>query len=119
MTDQKNIIIFAEQQQGKIQTISYELLGKGKEIAIKTGAEVFAVLLGDQLDEEAKELIYYGADKVFLYEHSSLMDFDPVNYKLNIVNLVQEQKPALLLLGASHLGRSLAPRLAVALNTQC
>jgi len=117
MTDQKNIIIFAEQQQGKIQTISYELLGKGKEIAIKTGAEVFAVLLGDQMDEEVKELIYYGADKVFLYQHSSLMDFDPVNYKLNIVNLVQEQKPALLLLGASHLGRSLAPRLAVALNT--
>ena len=117
MTDQKNIIIFAEQQQGKIQTISYELLGKGKEIAIKTGAEVFAVLLGDQLDEEAKELIYYGADKVFLYEHSSLMDFDPVNYKLNIVNLVQEQKPSLLLLGASHLGRSLAPRLAAALKT--
>jgi electron transfer flavoprotein alpha subunit len=117
MTDQKNIIIFAEQQRGKIQTISYELLGKGKEIANKTGAELFAVLLGDQMDEEAKELIYYGADKVFLYQHSSLMDFDPINYKLNIVNLVQEQKPALLLLGASHLGRSLAPRLAVALKT--
>ena len=117
MTDQKNIIIFAEQQRGKIQTISYELLGKGKEIANKTGAELFAVLLGDQMDEEAKELIYYGADKVFLYQHSSLMDFDPLNYKLNIVNLVQEQKPALLLLGASHLGRSLAPRLAVALKT--
>ncbi len=117
MTDQENIIIFAEQQRGKIQTISYELLGKGKEIAKKTGAELFAVLLGDQMDEEAKELIYYGADKVFLYQHSSLIDFDLLNYKLNIVNLVQEQKPALLLLGASHLGRSLAPRLAVALKT--
>ena len=117
MTDQKNIIIFAEQQRGKIQTISYELLGKGKEIAKKTDAELFAVLLGDQMDEEAKELIYYGADKVFLYQHSSLIDFDLLNYKLNIVNLVQEQKPALLLLGASHLGRSLAPRLAVALKT--
>lgn len=117
MIDQENIIIIAEQQRGKIQTISYELLGKGKEIAEKTGSDLFAVLLGDQVDEEAKELIYYGADKVFLYQHSSLMDFDPINYKLNIVNLVQEQKPALLLLGASHLGRSLAPRLAVALKT--
>jgi electron transfer flavoprotein alpha subunit len=117
MTDQKNVIIFAEQQHDKIQAISYELLSKGKEIAEKTGAELFAVLLGEQMDEEAKELIYYGADKVFLYQHSSFKDFDPLNYKLNIVNLVQEQKPALLLLGASHLGRSLAPRLAVALKT--
>jgi len=117
MTDQKNIIIFAEQQNDKIQAISYELLSKGKEISEKTGAEIFAVLLGEQLDEEAKELIYYGADKVFLYQHSSLKDFDPQNYKRNIVNLVQEQKPDILLLGASHLGRSLAPRLAVALKT--
>ena len=117
MTNKKNVIIFAEQQHDKIQSISYELLSKGKEIAEKTGAELFAVLLGEQMDEEAKELIYYGADKVFLYQHSSLKDFNPLNYKVNIVNLVQEQKPALLLLGASHLGRSLAPRLAVALKT--
>ncbi len=116
MTNNKNIIIIAEQQNSKIKSISYELLSKGKDIAEKTGADLFAVLLGEQLDNEANELIYYGADKVFLYQHSSFRDFDPQNFKLNIVNLVQEQKPDLLLLGASHLGRSLAPRLAAALQ---
>jgi electron transfer flavoprotein alpha subunit len=117
MTDQNVVIIIAEQHEDKIQTITYELLGKGKEIAEKTGTRVFAVLLGGQLEEEAHELIYYGADKVFVYQHPSLKDFDVLNYKNNIVRLLKELNSGILLIGASHLGRSLAPRLAVALGT--
>ena len=117
MTDQNIVIVIAEQHEDKIQTITYELLGKGKEIAEKTGTKVFAVLLGNQVEEEANELIYYGADKVFVYQHPSFKDFNVLNYKNNIVNLAKELNPGLLLIGASHLGRSLAPRLAVALET--
>jgi len=117
MTDQNIVIVIAEQHEDKVQTITYELLGKGKEIAEKTGTKVYAVLLGSQVEEEARELIYYGADKVFVYQHPLLEDFDVLNYKNNIVSLAKELNPGLLLIGASHLGRSLAPRLAVALNT--
>jgi electron transfer flavoprotein alpha subunit len=117
MTEQDNVIVIAEQHEDKIQTITYELLGKGKEIADKTGAQLFAVLLGSQLEEEARELIYYGADKVFVYQHPALKDFDVLNYKNNLVKLTKELNPGLLLIGASHMGRSLAPRLAVALGT--
>ena len=76
MTDQNIVIVIAEQHEDKIQTITYELLGKGKEIAEKTGTKVFAVLLGNQVEEEANELIYYGADKVFVYQHPSFKDFN-------------------------------------------
>jgi electron transfer flavoprotein alpha subunit len=69
------------------------------------------------MKEKANELIYYGADKVFLYDHPALKEFNLLNYKHNIVKLVREVKPEILLLGATRLGRSLAPRVAVALDT--
>jgi electron transfer flavoprotein alpha subunit len=110
-------MVFAEQREGRIHPVSYELLGKGKEIADKLGVEVSSVLLGYQMEEEAKELIYYGADKVFFYDYPAFKDFDLLNYKHNIVRLVREVKPEIFLFGATRLGRSLGPRVAVALDT--
>lgn len=117
MKDYKGLMVFAEQRDGKIHPVSYELLGKGREIANELYVELSSVLLGNQIEEEAKELIYYGADKVFLYDHPTLKEFDLLNYKHNIVKLIEEVKPEIFLLGATHLGRSLGPRIAVALNT--
>ncbi len=117
MEGHKSILVFAEQADGRVHPVTFELLGKGRELADKSAAELSCVLLGHQMDEEAKELIYYGADKVFLYDHSSLRDFDVVRYKENIVNLVKEEKPAIFLVGATHIGRSLGPRIAAALKT--
>jgi electron transfer flavoprotein alpha subunit len=78
---------------------------------------LFAVLLGAQVAEEARELVYYGADRVYLYDHPALENFDILNYKHNIVRLVREVRPEIFLLGATHLGRSLGPRIAAALGT--
>jgi len=117
MKDYSGIMVFAEQREGRIHPVSYELLGKGKEIADRLGVDLSSVLLGNQMSEEAKELIYYGADKVFLYDHPILQEFDLLNYKHNIVKLVRELKPEILLFGATRLGRSLGPRVAVALDT--
>ena len=117
MSEYKGIMIFAEQHDGKIHPVSFELLGKGREIADKKGVELSGVILGHQIKEEAKELIYHGADKVFVFDHPSLKEFDAVLYKHNIVNLIKEEKPEFVLIGATHLGRSLAPRIAAALNT--
>jgi electron transfer flavoprotein alpha subunit len=117
MKEYKGLMVFAEQRGGRIHPISYELLGKGKEIADRLGVELSSVLLGHQMEEEARELIYYGADKVFLYDHLAFKDFDLINYKHNIARLVREVKPEIFLFGATRLGRSLGPRVAVALDT--
>jgi electron transfer flavoprotein alpha subunit len=117
MKEYEGLMVFAEQREGKIHPVSYELLGKGKEITGRLGVELSSVLLGHQMEEEAKELIYYGADKVFFYDHPALKDFDLLNYKHNIVRLVKEVKPEIFLFGATRLGRSLGPRVAVALDT--
>jgi len=69
------------------------------------------------MEEQARELIYYGADKVFLYDHPALAEFDLLNYKHNLVKLIREVKPDIFLLGATALGKSLAPRVAAALDT--
>ena len=117
MKDYKGLMVFAEQREDRIHPVSYQLLGKGTEIADKLGVEVSSVLLGNQLEEKAKELIYYGADKVFLYDHPVLKEFDLLNYKHNLVKLIREVKPEIFLLGATRLGRSLGPRVAAALGT--
>ncbi len=117
MKDYKGLMVFAEQREDRIHPVSYQLLGKGTEIADKLGVEVSSVLLGDQMKEKANELIYYGADKVFLYDHPALKEFDLLNYKHNLVKLIREVKPEIFLLGATRLGRSLGPRVAVALGT--
>ena len=117
MKEYEGLMVFAEQREGKIHPVSYELLGKGREITDRLGVELSSVLLGHQMEEEAKELIYYGADKVFFYDHPALKDFDLLNCKHNIVRLVREVKPEIFLFGATRLGRSLGPRVAVALDT--
>ncbi|MBS7635082.1 electron transfer flavoprotein subunit alpha/FixB family protein [Candidatus Bathyarchaeota archaeon] len=111
------VLIFAEQEDGEIHKVTYELLGKGRVLADRLGKNLCAVLLGYGLDDEARELIYYGADKVFLFDHPSLKDFDIVRYKQNIVRLVNEVKPDIFLIGATRIGRSLAPRIAASLKT--
>ncbi len=115
--DYKGLMVFAEQRQGKIHPVSYELLGKGTEIAQKLGIDVSAVLLGSDMGDEVNELFHYGAQKVYYFNHPVLRDFDVLNYKHNIARLVNEVKPETLLIGATHLGRSLAPRIAAAINT--
>ena len=117
MKDYSGIMVFAEQREGMIHSISYELLGKGREIADRLGVNLSSVLLGNQMSEEAKELIYHSADEGFLYDHPILQEFDLLNYKHNIVRLVREVKPEILLFGATRLGRSLGARVAVALDT--
>lgn len=115
--DYKGLMVFAEQREGKIHPVSYELLGKGTEIAQQLGIDVSAVLLGSNMGDEVNELFYYGAQKVYYFDHPVLRDFDLLNYKHNIARLVNEVKPETLLVGATHLGRSLAPRIAAAINT--
>ena len=117
MNDHTGIVILAEQRDGEVHPVSYELLGKGREIADRLGVPLSGVLLGNRMKGKARELIYHGADQVFRYDHPVFKDFNLLNHKHNIVKLLREVKPEIFLLGATHWGRTLGPRIATALDT--
>ncbi len=117
MVNAGGVLIFAEQDSDVVHPVSFELLGKGRTLADRLGVELSAVLLGHGVRDKAVELIYYGADVVYVFDSPFLGMFDVVQYSHNIVKLVKEASPSIFLLGATHLGRSLAPRIAAALRT--
>jgi len=115
--DYRDILVFAEQEDGELHQVSFEILGKGRELADRMGVQLNAVLLGWRVKDKASELVYRGADNVFLLDHPSLRDFDVIRYSRNIVKLVKETRPDIFLIGATRIGRTLAPRVAAALRT--
>lgn len=113
----RNILVFAEQRNDKVVNVVYELLGKSRELATKLQCELWAVLLGDKISEEAKKLIAYGADKVYFVSHPLVKNFQDDIYGQIIANLITIYKPEILLAGATSIGRSLFPKIAVILET--
>jgi len=117
MEEYKNIWVFAEQRHGKIMGVSLEILGEARKLADKKGVKVIAVLIGNNMKETAKDLIYYGADIVYLVESELLANYTTDGYAKVIVELVQKYKPEIILYGATYIGRDLAPRIASRLHT--
>ncbi len=117
MSDNGELLVFVEQREGVINPVSYELLGKGIELADKKRCALTAVLLGNGVENHARELIFYGAERVYLFDHPLFNDCDLLNYKHNMVRLVKEVQPDIFLLGATYWGRSLGSRVAAALGT--
>ncbi|WP_164509125.1 electron transfer flavoprotein subunit alpha/FixB family protein, partial [Clostridium rectalis] len=117
IADYKGVWVFAEQRDGELQKVSLELLGKGREIADKIGVELTAVLLGDEIDNIATELVAYGADNVICAHSPLLKHYTTDGYAKVICELADEKKPEIILVGASFIGRDLGPRVAARLNT--
>jgi len=115
--------VYIEQNEGKIAEVSLELLGKGSELAKNLGVKVGAVLLGDKVKNLTKTIFEYGADKIYLAEHSLLKNFTTIPYAKAVVDLIKEFKPQIALYGATTTGRDLAPRIAselkVGLTADC
>ena len=115
-TDQgKGVWVFAEQRDGKIAGVSLELLGAGKGLAEKLGTELAAVLFGGTADD-AQELIRWGAEKVFHCNDPLLSTFNDEPYASLLSKLIVEQKPEIVLTGATPIGRSFFPRVAARLR---
>ena len=117
LEDYKGVWVFAEQRDGELQKISFELLGKGREIADKLGEELTAVLLGDKTDDMVKELVAYGADKVIVASSPLLGHFTTDAYAKVICDLAIARKPEIIFVGATYLGRDLGPRISARLAT--
>lgn len=110
----KGIWVFAEQREGEIQPVAFELLSEGKKLAADLKCELAAVLCGDEsIDKEINKLFEYGADKVFLLHHQELKDYRSLPYTRAIAEAIQKHKPEIFLLGATTMGRDLAARLAI------
>lgn len=113
----KGVWVFAEQREGKLQKVTLELLGKGKELASNLGVEFTAILLGSQIGDLAKKLVAYGADKVIVADNSLLKNYTTDAYTKVICELAKERKPEIILVGATFIGRDLGPRVSSRLAT--
>jgi len=113
----KDIMVYAEFSAGSLHPVSLELLGKATELAKKASSRVLSVIVGSGLSAAAKELVFHGADVVYAVDHASMDDFDARLFQRNVVAVVQEVKPGILLFGATPMGRSLGPRVAASLGT--
>ena len=115
--DSSGVWVFAEQIGGAIAPVVYELLGEARKLAESTGSEVGAVLFGSSMQDAANDLIAYGADRVYLLDDAIFADYHDELYAAALADLIQEEKPEIMLLGATTIGRSLAPRVAARVGT--
>jgi electron transfer flavoprotein alpha subunit len=109
----KDVWIFAEQKDGKVQSITYELLGEGRKLADQLKMRLAAVLLGHNVRDRAGELISRGADVVYIADRPELAYFQDEPYAATLIELVRRRKPCIILCGATTIGRSLVSRVAV------
>ena len=115
--DYKNVFVFAEQRNGVIQPVAFELLGKARDLADSLGEKVVAMLLGYNVKDQAQKLIEMGADEVLVADCPELKDYITEQYSQAAYQIITEFKPTIVLYGATTIGRDLAPRLAARLNT--
>jgi electron transfer flavoprotein alpha subunit len=113
----KNVWVFCEQRNGKMMPTTLELISEGRKLADQLGVKLCGVLLGDEVDGLAKELGGYGADTVLVYDSPLLKNYTTDGYTKVLTEAVMEYKPEVLLIGASNIGRDLAPRCAARLHT--
>jgi len=111
-----NVFVFCETDNGKVLDISLELLSSGKKLASKLNCKLEAIVLGNELSNVGMQISKYGVDKIFVADDKRLDPFMTLPYHRIIYKILQEEKPQIVLFGASSAGRDLAPRLASALQ---
>ena len=117
LEDFKNVWVFCEQRQGVLMPTDFELISEGRKLADELGVKLCGLLLGDKVEHLAKDLAGYGADEIIVCEHPLLKDYTTDAYTKVICDAVVEMKPEALLVGATNIGRDLAPRCAARLHT--
>jgi len=116
LSNYKGVFVIGEQRDGKIHSVTYELLTRGRALADDLGCQLSCVLLGDEI-ENVQEVIYRGADKVFHIKSPALKNFLPRPYRNAICRLVEEEKPEIIVAAATTTGRTIMPLVAARLNT--
>lgn len=113
----RGVAVFAERREDGIHPVTLELLGKAKTLAAVTGDPVYGLLIGHDVLPLAEELLHYGADKVFVFDDPVFERFTVGPYAAAFTDFIEQMKPSSILVGATNLGRSLAPKVAARCNT--
>jgi len=112
----KDVWVIAEHYKSKIHNVAFQLLGKGRELADALGVNLTFVLLGNSFDEKLDDCSHYGMDEIIYVRSPILKDYYSDLYVKVISELIIEQKPEIILIGATPTGRDFAPRVAKRLN---
>ncbi|MBU3135375.1 electron transfer flavoprotein subunit alpha [Clostridium gasigenes] len=111
------VAVYVDHVNGEIHPVTYELIGKAIELAKVIDHKVYAVFIGYDIKEKAEELLHYGVDEVIVYDEYELRDFRIEPYTAAFENFINIYKPSSILVGATTIGRSLAPRVAARFRT--
>lgn len=113
----KGITVYVDHVEGDIHPVTLELLGKARELADKIGHPVQALFLGSGIGDKAHELLHYGVDQVYVVDSPELLDFKIESYAAAFEAYINQIKPSAILVGATSVGRQLAPRVAARFKT--
>ncbi len=113
----KNVWVFAEQREGKLQKVALELAGEGRKLADKRNSKLCAVLLGENMKDLSEELFKAGCDIVYYADDRNLKTYTTDGYTKVISKMIEDEKPEIFLIGATNIGRDLAPRVASRITT--
>lgn len=113
----KGIAVYADHFKGRIHPVTYELIGKAREMAQKANFPVYALICGSDIKKNAESLLSWGVDKVYCYDYKELELFKIEPYANVFCDFVTKVKPSIVLVGGTNLGRSLAPRVAATIKT--
>ncbi|MDD6133657.1 MAG: electron transfer flavoprotein subunit alpha/FixB family protein [Selenomonadaceae bacterium] len=113
----QGIAVYIDHVDGRVHPVSYELLGKARELADKIQQEVLALFMGENIGAAAEELRHYGADRIFVCDKPALAKFNMEPYANVFAQFIRQVKPAAILVGATPVGRQLAPRVAARFHT--
>ncbi|EOY7189852.1 electron transfer flavoprotein subunit alpha/FixB family protein [Clostridioides difficile] len=117
LNDYNGVWVIGEQREGKINPVTIELIGEGRKLADQLGKELAVVIAGYEVEKEVKELLHYSIDKVYYINDPLLKDFTTDGYSISIANLIERKKPEVVLVGATSIGRDIAPRIAGKVGT--
>ena len=117
MTDNNNLVVYCEFDEGKIADVSQELLTKGRKLADRLGVKLETLVLGDKLDGVEDQIFPYGADVVYKVEDPRLFPYTSNPHAAVLINLFKEIKPQICLMGATCIGRDLGPRVSSCLHS--
>jgi electron transfer flavoprotein alpha subunit len=112
ISEYKNVAVFIEQHRGSIAGVSYEMLGEGRKLADRLGEQLIAILIGHEMQKQSEELIKFGADKVYYMDGPDLAVFRDDLYATIVADFISKTKPAIVLAGATAIGRSFIPKVA-------
>ncbi len=117
LEEYKGVYVFAQQVDGEVGSIAYELLGKAKDLAKDLATDVTAVLLGYNIKGLTDSLAEYGADKVIVVDDKELEVYRTEPYAHALASVINEYKPEIMLVGATAIGRDLGPRVSARVAT--